>query len=201
MARRSSGRSAPRAAPRRAPVRNPPQTVNQAPPPAPVQSGGGGSILGGIGSTIAQGMAFGTGSAVAHRAVDAVMGPRTIQHETVASEAAALESENKDNLEKFQSEIQRKAEEIDILQKDSEKHTQHVDLLEKQISQLHNLLKEKEQLILQCKEQETKLEDQVKENQGLLTAAESKLAEAKNQYDQMLESKQLELSRHLKEIS
>lgn len=34
-------------------------------------------------------MAFGTGSAVAHRAVDAVMGPRTIQHETVASEAAA----------------------------------------------------------------------------------------------------------------
>lgn len=32
-------------------------------------------------------MAFGTGSAVAHRAVDAVMGPRTIQHETVVSEA------------------------------------------------------------------------------------------------------------------
>lgn len=46
-------------------------------------------MLGGIGSTIAQGMAFGTGSAVAHRAVDAVMGPRTIQHETVASEATA----------------------------------------------------------------------------------------------------------------
>ena len=35
------------------------------------------------------GMAFGTGSAVAHRAVDAVMGPRTIQHETVVSEAVA----------------------------------------------------------------------------------------------------------------
>lgn len=34
-------------------------------------------------------MAFGTGSAVAHRAVDAVMGPRTIQHETVVGEAAA----------------------------------------------------------------------------------------------------------------
>ncbi|KAL8541771.1 hypothetical protein ACS0TY_002868 [Phlomoides rotata] len=46
-------------------------------------------MLGGIGSTIAQGMAFGTGSAVAHRAVDSVMGPRTIQHETVGSEAAA----------------------------------------------------------------------------------------------------------------
>ena len=30
---------------------------------------------------IAEGMAFGGGSAVAHRAVDAVMGPRTIHHE------------------------------------------------------------------------------------------------------------------------
>ncbi|WVZ60132.1 hypothetical protein U9M48_010190 [Paspalum notatum var. saurae] len=88
MPRRSSGRSAPRPAPRAAPVRNPPQPARQAPPPAPVQSSGG-SVLGGIGSTIAQGMAFGTGSAMAHRAVDAVMGPRTIQHETVVSEAAA----------------------------------------------------------------------------------------------------------------
>lgn len=88
MPRRSSGgRSAPRAAPRRSP---PPAPVQHAPPPAPAQSGGGGgSFLGGIGSTIAQGMAFGTGSAVAHRAVDAVLGPRTIQHETVVSEAAA----------------------------------------------------------------------------------------------------------------
>ncbi|KAM7479045.1 hypothetical protein LguiA_027258 [Lonicera macranthoides] len=89
MPRRSSGgRSAPRAAPRQAPVRNPPQPASHAPPPAPVQ-GGGGSMLGGLGSTIAQGMAFGTGSAVAHRAVDAVMGPRTIQHETIASGSPA----------------------------------------------------------------------------------------------------------------
>lgn len=35
------------------------------------------------------GMAFGTGSAVARRAVDAIMGPRTIQHETVGESAAA----------------------------------------------------------------------------------------------------------------
>ncbi|KAJ4847915.1 hypothetical protein Tsubulata_011751 [Turnera subulata] len=91
MPRRSSGgRSASRPAPRPAPACSPPpQPVNHAPPPAPAQSSGGGSLLGGIGSTIAQGMAFGTGSAVAHRAVDAVMGPRTIQHETVVSEAAA----------------------------------------------------------------------------------------------------------------
>ncbi|XP_042493633.1 hemiasterlin resistant protein 1-like [Macadamia integrifolia] len=89
MPRRSSGgRPAPRAASRPASVRNPPQPASHAPPPAPAQSGGGGSMLGGLGATIAQGMAFGTGSAVAHRAVDAVMGPRTIQHETVASEGA-----------------------------------------------------------------------------------------------------------------
>lgn len=44
------------------------------------------------------GMAFGTGSAVAHRAVDAVMGPRTIQHETVASEAAASSAPTMNNV-------------------------------------------------------------------------------------------------------
>ncbi|EPS66428.1 hypothetical protein M569_08347, partial [Genlisea aurea] len=90
MPRRSSGGRSARPAPRPAAVRSPPpQTVNNAPPPAPLQSSSGGSMLGGLGATIAQGMAFGTGSAVAHRAVDAVMGPRTIQHETVVSEAAS----------------------------------------------------------------------------------------------------------------
>ncbi|PON52932.1 Cysteine alpha-hairpin motif superfamily [Parasponia andersonii] len=90
MPRRSSGRPAPRPAPRAAPTRNPPPPVHHTAPPAPAQQGAGGSLLGGIGSTIAQGMAFGTGSAVAHRAVDAVLGPRTIQHETVVSEAVAV---------------------------------------------------------------------------------------------------------------
>ena len=42
-------------------------------PPAPMQQSSGG-MLSGIGSTIAQGMAFGTGSAIAHRAVGAVAG-------------------------------------------------------------------------------------------------------------------------------
>ncbi|KAL7493356.1 hypothetical protein ACHAWT_003196 [Skeletonema menzelii] len=56
-----------------APARAAPQQQTPAPmqaqPPAPQQSGG---MLSGIGSTIAQGMAFGTGSAIAHRAVGAV---------------------------------------------------------------------------------------------------------------------------------
>ncbi|XP_051134123.1 uncharacterized protein LOC127253520 isoform X2 [Andrographis paniculata] len=89
MPRRSSGGRSARPAPRPAARSPPPQTVHNSPPPAHVQGSSGGSMLSGIGSTIAQGMAFGTGSAVAHRAVDAVMGPRTIQHETVVSEAAA----------------------------------------------------------------------------------------------------------------
>ncbi|CAJ1939648.1 unnamed protein product [Cylindrotheca closterium] len=42
--------------------------------PAPMQQSSGGGMLSGIGSTIAQGMAFGTGSAVAHRAVGAAAG-------------------------------------------------------------------------------------------------------------------------------
>lgn len=34
-------------------------------------------------------MAFGGGSAIAHRAVDSLFGPRTIKHETVVSAAPA----------------------------------------------------------------------------------------------------------------
>ena len=53
----------------------PPARAASTSTPAPMQpqqqSGG---MLSGIGSTIAQGMAFGTGSAIAHRAVGAVAG-------------------------------------------------------------------------------------------------------------------------------
>ncbi|XP_071691654.1 uncharacterized protein [Rutidosis leptorrhynchoides] len=84
MARRSSGGRSSRA-PARAPAPKSPAPVKGAPAPAPVQGNSGGSILGSIGSTIADGLAWGTGNAVAHRAVDAVMGPRTIKHETVTA--------------------------------------------------------------------------------------------------------------------
>mmetsp|Transcript_63791 Transcript_63791/g.75490 ORF Transcript_63791/g.75490 Transcript_63791/m.75490 type:complete len:157 (-) Transcript_63791:193-663(-) len=65
-----------------APARRPASTSSRAPaptpapaPPAPMQQApSGGGMLSGIGSTIAQGMAFGTGSAIAHRAVGAVAG-------------------------------------------------------------------------------------------------------------------------------
>ncbi|KAM6543913.1 hypothetical protein CsatB_008360 [Cannabis sativa] len=114
---------------------------------------------------------------------------------------SALENENKDNTEKLQAEMQKKVDEIDILQKEGEKREEHISLLEKQVEQLRNIIEEKERLILQYKERETKLEEQFTENQVLLATAESRLAEARKQYDVMLESKQLELSRHLKELS
>mmetsp|Transcript_18729 Transcript_18729/g.22351 ORF Transcript_18729/g.22351 Transcript_18729/m.22351 type:complete len:152 (+) Transcript_18729:134-589(+) len=58
---------------RRAP---PPSTParTQASTPMTQQKPAGGGMFSGIGSTIAQGMAFGTGSAIAHRAVGAVAG-------------------------------------------------------------------------------------------------------------------------------
>ncbi|CAI7771290.1 unnamed protein product [Closterium sp. NIES-53] len=61
-----------------------------APAPAPMQqSGGGGGMLGGMMGMVGQGLAFGTGSAIAHRAVDAVVGPRTVTHEHVGAADAA----------------------------------------------------------------------------------------------------------------
>ncbi|KAJ1411355.1 Synaptonemal complex protein 2 [Sesbania bispinosa] len=114
---------------------------------------------------------------------------------------SALETESKENMERLQAEILKKSEEIDTLQKERMKLEQHADSLDKEVNQLHSVLEEKEQCIFQYKEQEKKLEGQIIENQSLLTAAESKLSEARKQYDQMVENKQLELSKHLKEIS
>jgi hypothetical protein len=65
------GRSA---APKRPAARSaPPARAASTTTPAPQQKSGGG-MMSGIGSTIASGMAFGTGSAIAHRAVGAVAG-------------------------------------------------------------------------------------------------------------------------------
>ncbi|CAN6348684.1 unnamed protein product [Urochloa humidicola] len=73
-----AGRAPPPAAPRKAPAPAP-APRNKAPAPAPAPAPGGGGIL----SAIADGYLFGTGSAIAHRAVDAVFGCRKVEH-TVA---------------------------------------------------------------------------------------------------------------------
>nr|POE66976.1 protein gle1 [Quercus suber] len=60
-----------------------------APPPHPVPAQGrSGSVMGSLGATIADGLAWVTGTSIAHRAMDALMGPRVIKHETVASSAS-----------------------------------------------------------------------------------------------------------------
>ena len=70
----ASRRAPPRPAARSASTSTTPAPMQQSAPPAPMQQSSGGGMLSGIGSTIAQGMAFGTGSAIAHRAVGAVAG-------------------------------------------------------------------------------------------------------------------------------
>jgi coiled-coil-helix-coiled-coil-helix domain-containing protein 10 len=67
-----------------------PAPSRAAPPPAaaPAPSGGGG-MLSGLGSTIMQGMAFGTGSAIAREAVGAVMGGGSKNSAPAPEQAAA----------------------------------------------------------------------------------------------------------------
>jgi len=65
-------RPAPAPAPRQASTTSTPPAPVHTSTPAPMQQqSSGGGMLSGIGSTIVQGMAFGTGSAIAHRAVGA----------------------------------------------------------------------------------------------------------------------------------
>uniref|UniRef100_A0A803ME61 Uncharacterized protein n=1 Tax=Chenopodium quinoa TaxID=63459 RepID=A0A803ME61_CHEQI len=112
-----------------------------------------------------------------------------------------LELEKKENMEKLQEDIHKKEDEIDGFQKEILKINQEVKSLEEQVNKISSTLEEKEQLILQYMDKEKELNNQKAEIQGQLVAAEGKLGEAKKQYDAMLESKQSELSRHLKEIS
>lgn len=73
--RRSAPASPARKAPPAAPAKKPapaPVQATPAPAPAPVQSGGGG-MMGGLLGTVAEGMAFGTGSAIARHAVNSVV--------------------------------------------------------------------------------------------------------------------------------
>jgi len=80
------------AQPRHAP---PPATQSHAPAPQQThqqpqmaQPAAGGGLLSGIGSTLVQGMAFGGGSAIAHRVVDGIVGPRSMQVEHVNSNSS-----------------------------------------------------------------------------------------------------------------
>ena len=76
-ARRAPAARPPARPPARRPASTSARTPARAAPatPAPMQKpAAGGGMLSGIGSTIMQGMAFGTGSAMAHQAVGAAVG-------------------------------------------------------------------------------------------------------------------------------
>ncbi|TVU48757.1 hypothetical protein EJB05_00028 [Eragrostis curvula] len=79
---RSSYRSTPRA---KAPA---PAAAPKAAPAPAVQSGGG-SILGNLGSTIVDAWVWGSTVSMAHRAMDAIMGPRTFQVDHTTSQLPA----------------------------------------------------------------------------------------------------------------
>ena len=67
----------------------PPAMAPAAAAPPMMGGGGGGGMLSGLGGMVMQGMAMGTGSAIAHRAVDSVMGPRQVEHVHNGQEAPA----------------------------------------------------------------------------------------------------------------
>ncbi|CAL9215907.1 unnamed protein product [Arabidopsis halleri] len=114
---------------------------------------------------------------------------------------SSLEMESKEKYETLQADAHRQVGELETLQKESASHQLQADLLAKEVNQLQTVIEEKGNLILQCNENEKTLNLQIIKDKELLATAETKLAEAKKQYDLMLESKQLELSRHLKELS
>ncbi|KDP41502.1 hypothetical protein JCGZ_15909 [Jatropha curcas] len=90
---RGGGSSRPAAA-RSPPRSRPPKPAAQSPPPAPAKVANL-SAIGGLGAAIADGVAWGTGTALGRRIADAVMGPPVIRHEAVASSApAAMPLEN-----------------------------------------------------------------------------------------------------------
>mmetsp|Transcript_684 Transcript_684/g.1377 ORF Transcript_684/g.1377 Transcript_684/m.1377 type:complete len:149 (-) Transcript_684:163-609(-) len=75
------------------PASNVPARRPQAAPPAVPQQQSGG-MMSGLASTVAQGMAFGTGSAIAHRAVGAVAGSFSGDDSQAAPEQGGYEQQS-----------------------------------------------------------------------------------------------------------
>ncbi|RAL45651.1 hypothetical protein DM860_009515 [Cuscuta australis] len=117
------------------------------------------------------------------------------------SKLTQLETENKDFTDKLQLDLLKKDEEINHLREGNAKHEERVGSLDNQIIQFTTALEEKDRFIMELKNREKELGDQKAEIEETLIEATNKLTEVKKEYDQMLESKQLELSRRLKDIS
>lgn len=79
------------------PAARPAAAAPAVPAAAPAPAAGG--MMSGLGGALVQGMAWGTGTAIANRAVDAVMGGRTVVHEhRDAEQAPAAASSSSDSM-------------------------------------------------------------------------------------------------------
>ncbi|XP_075496834.1 LOW QUALITY PROTEIN: synaptonemal complex protein 1-like [Primulina tabacum] len=112
-----------------------------------------------------------------------------------------VDNDSNNLIKGLKADILEKQEVINRLKNDIEKNEENLVSLEKRVSELDIALDEKDQLILELKTREKQWEDQKEEIKASLDDAVNNLEEAKNQYEQLLESKQIELSKHLKEIS
>ncbi|XP_057795848.1 synaptonemal complex protein 1-like [Salvia miltiorrhiza] len=112
-----------------------------------------------------------------------------------------LELSSKGLIDGLKTQILNKQEESDVLQKEVEKREENIHLLKERVKELENAVEEKDQIHVELKAREKQIDNQKAEVMASLADTESKLQEAKKEYNQMLESKQLELSKHLKEIS
>ncbi|PKA53217.1 Synaptonemal complex protein 2 [Apostasia shenzhenica] len=136
-----------------------------------------------------------------------------VQHLTQASRQAEdqmqqqcqkihkLESDNQDLELNRKKILQEKVEETTALHNEISKYEQHAGLLGNETNELRAAVDVKEKLLISFREKEKHLEEQKSEIQASLIASECRLSEAKKQYDMMFENKQLELSKHLKELS
>uniref|UniRef100_A0ACD5V7B1 Uncharacterized protein n=1 Tax=Avena sativa TaxID=4498 RepID=A0ACD5V7B1_AVESA len=121
--------------------------------------------------------------------------------EELIQKSLKLESDNQELLGRVQSVLDEKSTDTESLQHEIAKRDLQAETFGKQISELRGFLDEKEQLYISSIEREKSLEEQKLQVQASLAATECQLTEAKKQYDVMLVGKQIELSKHLKELS
>ncbi|KAJ1700154.1 hypothetical protein LUZ63_008666 [Rhynchospora breviuscula] len=113
---------------------------------------------------------------------------------------SALESDTHETQEKMRTMLEEKEKETESLNSEVTNRDQKLEELESEMSQLKVALHEEKQLHLALVEREKQLEEKISKFQASLTTTEAELSEAKRQYDMMLEVKQLELSKHLKDL-
>ncbi|CAI9092678.1 OLC1v1027990C1 [Oldenlandia corymbosa var. corymbosa] len=102
-----------------------------------------------------------------------------------------LEIETKDSIERLQEVVTEKEGGIDALKKEIENRDEQIDSLQKQVCQINVTLEEKDRLVEELKIREKQLEDHKTKIEVSLGETETKISEAKKQYDQMLERRLL----------